>query len=74
MIDNTPPGKIEVKAWNLRPRSKEMEIGPDMKYKSKLQIERIYDELIMRKSPVFEDKLLTDHKVHTQVRKYLESG
>ena len=35
MLDNTPPGKSEVKAWNLRPRTKERELGPDVRFKPK---------------------------------------
>jgi hypothetical protein len=58
----------------MRPRSKEQEIGPHMKYRSKLQIERIYEQLIQRRSPIFEDKSLTDNRVHASVRKYLGSG
>ena len=37
MIFDTQPLNItEVKAWNLRPRSKEMEIGPDVRHKPKI--------------------------------------
>lgn len=36
MIDTAPAGKTEVKAWNLRPRDKGKEIGPDVRFNSKL--------------------------------------
>ena len=31
-LDPTPPSQIEHKAWNMRPRTKEREIGPQFRY------------------------------------------
>lgn len=52
-IDNKPLNITEVKAWNLRPRYKDLEIGPVVRHKPMLQMERIYDKLISKTSPVF---------------------
>eukprot|EP00347_Sterkiella_histriomuscorum_P021157 403335031 len=73
-LDNKPPEKIEKYAWNMRPRSKEREIGPEIKHNHKLQIERIYDQLNKRKSPIFQDINLTDHQLHHQARAFVKSG
>lgn len=32
MLDSKPPEKIELKAWNMRPRSKDKEIGPEFRF------------------------------------------
>jgi len=64
MLDLSPPGKIEKFAWQMRPRSKEREIGPELRFNPKLQIERVYDSINNRKSPIFDEVNLTDHQLH----------
>lgn len=32
VIDPTPPAKIEREAWNMRPRAKDKEIGPQFRF------------------------------------------
>jgi len=64
----------EVKAWNLRPRSKDLEIGPNVRFKPKVQMERIYDQLTSQISPVFTDKALNKNAVHEQIKGFVKSG
>lgn len=45
----------------MRPRSKEKEIGPELRFNPRLQIERVYDSINNRKSPLFDEINLTDH-------------
>ena len=45
ICDTQPLNITEVRAWNLRPRSKDLEIGPNVRFKPKVQMERIYDQL-----------------------------
>lgn len=58
ICDTQPLNITEVRAWNLRPRSKDLEIGPAVRFKPKVQMERIYDQLTSQVSPVFTDKAL----------------
>ncbi|CDW72407.1 UNKNOWN [Stylonychia lemnae] len=74
MLDLNPPGKIEKFAWQMRPRSKDKEIGPELRFNPRLQMERIYDSINNRKSPIFEEVNLTDHQLHQQVREFVKSG
>jgi hypothetical protein len=43
-LDITPT-KPEHLNWNLRPRTREYEIGPEFKFKAKLQAERLMDSM-----------------------------
>ena len=59
-IDNLPPQKSQIKAWNMRPRIKEKEIGPNFRFAQKNQMERIYDTVVNRKSSLFRDEEIRD--------------
>ena len=64
----------EVRAWNLRPRSKDLEIGPTVRFKPKVQMERIYDQLTSQVSPTFIDKAVSNKAVHDQISGFVKSG
>ena len=38
VIDPTPPAKIEREAWNMRPREKKKEIGPQFRFNYRVQL------------------------------------
>lgn len=44
-LDVDPPAQPEHLNWQLRQRHKSLEIGPNMRFKSHLQIERLVDQL-----------------------------
>ena len=69
-----PLNITEVRAWNLRPRSKDQEIGPEVRFKSKLQMERIYDHLTSSISPYFTDHAMTKPEVQEQMKTFNKSG
>jgi len=73
-LDTQPLNINETKAWNLRPRSKDLEIGPDVRHRPRVQMERIYDRLNSKISPVFTVKNLTEGHVHGQIKEYVRSG
>lgn len=64
ILDTQPLNITETKAWNLRPRSRDMELGPDVRHRARVQMERVYDCLKSKISPVFTAKNLTEGHVH----------
>jgi hypothetical protein len=44
-VDNKPVPKPEHKTWVMRPRDRSKEIGPEFRFNSNLQVERIMDDL-----------------------------
>ncbi len=74
IFDTQPLNITEVRAWNLRPRSKDLELGPDVRHNAKIQMERIYDHITAKISPYFTDKALTKEEVHNQIKSFSKTG
>ena len=74
ICDTQPLNITEVRAWNLRPRSKDLEIGPTVRFKPKVQMERIYDQLTSQVSPTFIDKAVSNKPAHDQISGFVKSG
>ncbi len=51
-----------------------MELGPEVRFKSKLQMERIYDHLTSKISPYFTENALTKPEVQEQMKTFNKSG
>lgn len=51
-----------------------MELGPEVRFKSKLQMERIYDDLTSKISPYFTDHAMTKPEVQEQMKTFNKSG
>lgn len=45
VCDPVPLDKIRSKFWNLRPRDRSLEVGPDFRFQNRLQNERVLDTL-----------------------------
>jgi hypothetical protein len=63
-------GKPPLASWNLRPRKRKEEIGPEFKQKAKLQIERIYDEISRRISNNFSEREIADRPTVKELNKF----
>lgn len=51
-----------------------MELGPAVRIKPKLQMERIYDKIESRISPVFPQNALSSPRVKANLKEYIRSG
>ena len=58
ILDPSPASKTIYKAWDLRPRSKEKELGELVRFTAKNQIERIVDGLSSRVLTSFDNTQL----------------
>ena len=54
--DNKPTMKPEHENWVMRPREKKKEIGPEFRFNSNLQVERIMDDLTSVCGKYFDQK------------------
>ena len=76
MLDTQPPEKVEHQAWNMRPRSKEREIGPEFRFKgNKTQIERLSNQIDSNlPSANFNESQMINNQTRKLLRKYYETG
>jgi len=74
IYDTQPLNISETKAWNLRPRSKDLEVGPTVRHKPILQMERVYDKITSEMPRQFQNKHLAKPQAHSQLRSFLRSG
>ena len=40
---DTCPAKPELQAWDMRPRNKKKEIGPQFRFNTRMQLQRMHD-------------------------------
>lgn len=66
--------KSEVKAWDLRQRVREEEVGPQFRFQSRLQIERLQDTCSKDTSMNFEAVELTNASLKAHLKNYYKSG
>jgi len=62
LIDNRP-GTIERIAWSMRPRDKDKEIQPQMRFKPRVQGERLFDSIMSRVPLYFTQDEMTGEEV-----------
>ena len=55
-IDTNPPEKPEHQNFVLRPRDRSKELGPEFRYASNLQVERVLDSLNKETARYFDNK------------------
>ena len=61
-VDNKPVPKPEHKTWVMRPRDRSKEIGPEFRFNSNLQVERIMDDLQAKTGFYFDQREITADK------------
>lgn len=55
-LDTNPPANPEHKNWSMRPRDRRKELGPEFRFSSNLQIERVLDSLNKETTKYFDNK------------------
>ena len=78
-IADPDPPKPEWKAWDLRPRNKNREIGPSMRFNSHLQAERMMDNFTKNTMTYFMPREVTGDGFRKdtherQVKSYIKNG
>ena len=73
MVDTTPcmPERL---AWNMRPRDKRKDIGPSFKFGTRIQMQRLNDQIKNRTNNVFSDQEITSQNFDNELKNFLVTG
>ena len=74
MLDTTPPSKAAVQAWNMRPRDKRLEIGPQFRFTHRTQLQRMHDDLSNQIHNEFVDYECVAPTLAEEVKNFVHSG
>lgn len=73
-LDTDPPVLERVRAWNMRPRNKPQEIGPQFRFDNRTQLQRVKQSLCTQITNEFSLNECTSPMIEKKIKKFIQSG